>query len=412
MLGHEIKLPKPDLKKTGYRGGERIGMLMSGGPASGANAVISTFSMLAIDNNIEVYGFQNGFEYLQDYALEKRHLFGEGEVYSRMTRDVIRFRNQGGSILHTARANPGRNIEKLADLEDEKKTEPLRCILNALGDLGVGALVSIGGDDTLKIANLLSNLGMPVVHVPKTIDNDYHGIPWTFGYWTAVTTARNVLLNLRRDAETTNSWFVVEMMGRKAGWITYGAGVAGEADLMLSAEDFPGEIDVENVIDELTEYIINHERCDKQYGVICLAESLVEKFPKALRPTETDTHSNINLASARIGEVVADGVKEAYVRKTGRKKKVTPFTVGYDTRCAAPDSFDVVMSSMLGFGAFKLVANGQFGQMVSLSENFDVVGVPFSELVDEKTLVTKNRTVPIGSDFYVLQRMLSWNPAP
>jgi 6-phosphofructokinase 1 len=410
MFTHKIKFPKPKLSKAGYKGGERIGMLMSGGPASGANAVISTFAILALDNDIEVLGFQSGFEYLQDYQLEKRHLFGEGEVYSRLTRDIVRVRNLGGSVLTVARTNPSRFIKKLSDLKDKEKVKPLKNILNAFEDLGVGALVTIGGDDTLKIANLLHQMGMPIIHVPKTIDNDYYGIPWTFGYWTAVGAARNVLLNLKRDAETTRSWFIVELMGRKAGWITYAAGVAGESDLMLSAEDFPHNITIEKLSEDIAEFIISRERKDRPHGVICIAESLVAKLPKTLQPKQRDRHKNIKLSDAKIGDRLAVGAKKMYKKKTGRAKKITPFAVGYDIRCPSPNSFDVLMSCMLGYGAYKLIAHGSFGRMVSVTENFDVKGVPFAELINPKTLMTRNRTVPINSDFYNLQRMLSWNP--
>jgi ATP-dependent phosphofructokinase / diphosphate-dependent phosphofructokinase len=411
MFGFTAKFPKLDYTKIGYKGGRRFGMLMSGGPASGANAVISTFSMLAIDNDIDVLGFYNGFEFLEDYTLEKRRLFGEGEVYFKIDREIIQLRNRGGSVLKVSRANPGRMIDSIVDLKDPKKSKPLQNVLEAFESLGVGVLVTIGGDDTLKIANLLHELGMPVVHVPKTIDNDYYGIPWTFGYWTAVEAARNVLLNLKRDAETTDSWFVVELMGRKAGWITYAAGIAGEADLELSAEDFPdGEIDLDKLVGDLADYLISREKKGKPYGVICVAESLVTKLPKNFQPKETDRHKNVILSSARIGELIADRVREAYKEKTGRSKKVTPFNVGYDIRCPQPNSFDVVMSCMLGYGAFKLITAKQFGHMVSVTENFDVKSVPFAELIDPKTLHTKTRVVPIESDFYNLQRMLSWNP--
>ncbi len=410
MFRPKTKFPDLDLGKNGYKGGKRIGVLMSGGPASGANAVISTFAIMGIDNGCDVIGFQGGYEYLQDYSLDKRHLFGEGEVYSKLTRDIVKYRNVGGSILTVSRANPGRQIKTFADLDDPEKSKPLRNILNALDDLGIGVLVTIGGDDTLKIANLLYRLGMPVVHVPKTIDNDYYGIPWTFGYWSAVQTARDVLLTLRRDAETARSWFVVEMMGRKAGWLTYGAGIAGETDLMLSAEDFSGTLDMEQLVDQLSDYIIDRERKDKRYGVICLAEGLVEKLPEKLRPRQKDMHQNIKLSDARLGDVVAESVKKAYKKKTGRKKKITPFVVGYNTRCVQPNSFDVVMSCMLGYGAYKLIAEKKYGCMVSVSETFDVNGVSFEELVDPETLVTKNRTVPLDSDFFTLQKMLSWDP--
>ena len=410
MLKNE-NFQEMNLKQNGFKQGEKLGILMSGGPASGANAVISTFTALAIDNNYPVIGFHEGFTYLQNFSKDNPTTMQEGETFTNLQRNITEHRNRGGNIIGTARANPSSNIKTYEDLKDPQKSAPLKNVLDAFEYLGIGALVTIGGDDTLKLGNILFQLGVPTVHVPKTIDNDYFGIPWTFGYWTAVETARELLLNLKRDADTAKSWFIVELMGRKAGWITYGAGIAGESDLMLAREDFEDkDISYEELIAYLTDFIIEHEKNGKRSGVICLAEGLAEILPSALKPKVLDEHKNVHLSLARLADKVTESVTIAYKEKTGKKKKITPFNIGYDIRCANPNSFDTVMSSMLGYGAFKLLSENKFGNMVSVTDNFDITPVPFSELIDAKTLKTKNRNVPPDSDFYKFQRMLGAIP--
>ena len=154
-------------------------------------------------------------------------------------------------MIGTARTNPARMCRIPADLADPERTAPLRTVHAALDSLGVDALVSIGGDDTLKTANKFKMFQdtcpperqrIPVVHVPKTIDNDYLGIDFTFGYFTAVETLAGEIRNLLADAEATASYFLAETMGRSAGWLAYGAAIAGEASLVISVEDIDGQL--------------------------------------------------------------------------------------------------------------------------------------------------------------------------
>ena len=162
-----------------------------------------------------------------------------------------RTRNTRGIMIGTARTNPGKDVSHPSHLADPKRTAPLRTVHQALVSLGVDALVSIGGDDTLKTANKFKMFQdhlpagekrIAVVHVPKTIDNDYRGIDFTFGYFTAVETLANEIRNLLADAEATRGYFIVETMGRSAGWLAYGAAIAGEASLVLSVEDLDDEL--------------------------------------------------------------------------------------------------------------------------------------------------------------------------
>ncbi len=393
----------------GYKGHKKIAVVFSGGPAPAANAVISSVSLNFLNERIPVVGFFNGFEYLEKFDPGDRYSLVEGLHFEHLDNNISGIRNRRGVYLKTSRANPGKDIHSRQDLDDPKKSAKLHSILNALDFLGIGFLVTIGGDDTLKTANFLSILGLPVLHIPKTIDNDYFGIPWTFGYWSAVQTAKEVLLNINADAESTSSYFIAELMGRKAGWITYAAGVAGEAVMMLSSEDVEGdELDIEALSETIVEKILLRERYNKYYGVIAVAEGLADRLPDRYKPTETDKHGNLIFGTAFVGRVIGDRVSQIYEAKTGRKKKITYKQIGYETRNVPPISFDVVLGSMLGFGVVKLFKQGKFNTLVSVSDHFDVIGVPFSELIDPDTMLTRLRTVPKGSDFFELKEALTF----
>ena len=395
----------------GYKNGKKVGMVFSGGPASAANTVISSAALGFINSGVSVIGFYNGFEHLEKFEKYNPYSLLDKVHYVTFDASVSRIRNERGVFLRTSRANPGKEIASPDDLKDAKKTKPLQNILDAFEHLNVGALVTIGGDDTLKIANFLNMMGLPVIHVPKTIDNDYFGIPWTFGYWTAVEVTKNSILNLRADAESTDAYFIIEIMGRKSGWLTYAAGIAGEAVRMVASEDFENQsMDIEALCESFVDLIIKRERENKHYGVICVAEGLVEKLPEQYRPHEVDKHGNVIYGRAEIAKLLAEKTKQIYKKKTGKSKKINDKQIGYETRSAQPVSFDVVLGSMLGYGAIKLFTEMKFGHMVSVSDNFDIIAIPFLELVDERTLVTKVRNVPQGSDLFTLKEALSYRP--
>ena len=224
---------------------KRVAMLFSGGPAPAANAVISTCAASFAKSGIEVVGVLHGYRHLMEFGPD--HAMEEGRDYVILDSKALnRTRSQRGIIIGTARANPGKLIQSPADLDDAKKTAPMKTTYEALLSLGVDALISIGGDDTLKTANKFKlyqdtlpddAYTIPVVHIPKTIDNDYHGIDFTFGYFTAVEVLAGELRNLLADAEASESYFVAECMGRSAGWLAYGAAIASEASLAISVED-------------------------------------------------------------------------------------------------------------------------------------------------------------------------------
>ncbi|NQT36601.1 MAG: 6-phosphofructokinase [Planctomycetes bacterium] len=415
----------------------RVAILFSGGPAPAANAVISTAAVSFLRNNIEVVGIMHGYSHLVEFAPD--HPMEEGRDYIQITHHSLkRTRNSPGILIGTARANPGRNVSDPAHLKDPERVAPLKTAYDALVSIGVDALISIGGDDTLKTANKFQRFQdelpeesprIPVVHLPKTIDNDYMGIDFTFGYFTAVDTLAMEIRNLLADAESAQSYFVAETMGRSAGWLSYGAAIAGEASLVISVEDITGKYAaVEETTDaktgekqtrqvmnlpEVTKRIVatmrvREESEGKPYGVIVVAEGLAEYLPyKEIKGVPRDEHGHIAISKLNLSRFFAELIGEEYTRQTGRKRKMTGLTLGYECRCARPNAFDVMLGSQLGVGAYRaLVEKRLNGVMVSVSGQLDLNYVPFEKLVDPDTLVTVVRFIKQDSDFHRLARFL------
>jgi len=384
----------------------KVALLFSGGPAPAANAVITSAALSFLDRGIGVLGILDGFTHLQGFS-ESSPLV-EGRHFQTLTTAISGIRNQRGIFIRSARANPGKDVKSKADLADSGKTAKLVASVTALRSIGTTALVTMGGDDTLKTANFMNVLGMPTIHIPKTIDNDYYGIAWTFGYWTAVDVARQALLNLKADADSTNAYFLVELMGRSAGWMTYAAGVAGEACATVAAEDLDGDLDPDELACKFADLIIARERDGRRAGLICIAEGLAERLGEAHKPKEVDAHGNVYYGRAELCRTLAEKTMALYRERTGKEKKINPKQVGYETRCAEPTAFDVVLGAMLGHGAWRLHSEGRFGHMVSVAENLDIRAVPFSDLIDPETMKTKVRLVPRDGDLFKLKGALSY----
>ena len=321
-------------------GPKRVGIIFSGGPAPAANAVISAAAFAFLEDKREVVGFFHGYSNLVDYHPVSHRLLPDVHYRIFDASDVRGLRNERGICIGTARTNPGKGIECPDDLEDPVKTKRLQNVYSALVDLEIDALISIGGDDTLKTANLLYEFQnrlpedarrVHVVHLPKTIDNDYRGIDFTFGFFTAVDFMAKELLNLRADSRATSSWFIVETMGRKAGWLPYGVAIAGEANLVLAAEDLKGDLvtddghlDVEALADRIIDLIISREERDrKHYGTVVLAEGLAEALPESyIAGVHRDEHGHLSLGKVNLAEMMATVIAERYKARTGEPKKM------------------------------------------------------------------------------------------
>lgn len=415
---------------------KRVALLFAGGPAPAANAVISTAATSFLRQGIQVIGILHGYENLQEYGPNHPMLVGRDYtvIEHRMLR---RTRNSQGIMIGTARANPGKMVSHPDHLSDEERVAPLKRTYEALCSLDVDALVSIGGDDTLKTANKFKMFQdrlpegshrIPVVHVPKTIDNDYSGIDFTFGFFTAVDTLGTEIRNVLHDAEASGSYFVAESMGRSAGWLAYGASMAGEASMVISVEDITGELEgeedysnpetgeveqrrimnVDRVIDQMLRVIMAREKDRKRYGVIVIAEGLAEMLPMSyLEGIPRDDHGHISISHINLYQLFARLLAERYELETGKKRKITGIQLGYEARCAKPNAYDVMLGSQLGVGAYRaLYEEGLNGVMVSVLGQLDLQFVPFEKLVNQETLVTKVRFIERGSDFYRLARFL------
>ena len=317
---------------------------------------------------------------------------------------------------------------------DPELVAPLRRVYEGLCSLEVDALISIGGDDTLKTANKLKLFQdqlpagarrFPIIHLPKTIDNDYSGIDFTFGFFTAVETLAEEIRNLNFDAAAGRSYFLCEAMGRSAGWLAYGAAIAGEASMVLSVEDIRGALAeqevvnqetgesrkvmaLERVIDRMVDMMMAREREGRHYGTIVIAEGMAEYLPaKYLEGISRDDHGHINISSVNLAAMISALLGERYTERTGRTRKINGLQLGYESRCAPPHAYDVMLGSQLGVGAYRaLVEEKLNGVMVSVSGQLDLHYVPFEELVDPVTLVTKVRFIEPESDFYRLARFL------
>ena len=355
-------------------------------------------------------------------------------VFSR--RDLRGVRNEPGVIIGTARVNPGRQIACDADLDDAEKSRALRSVYEGLRYLKLDALISIGGDGTLMTANYLHQYAARIddgyhcriIHLPKTIDNDYDGIDFAFGFFSAVDNIAKQLLNLRADAHATSSYFIVQTMGRQAAWLAYGAATAGEADLVVGVEDAYSYADPDGILslDLLAEAIVNmileRQKDGNHFGVVVLAEGLSDYLPAAiLKGAPRDTHGNLRYGQVPIAQYVAVAVGDVYKKKTGQQRAFKTAQFGYESRSCPPHAFDVLLGSQLGIGAYRALVEEELdAHMVSVHGQLSLRYVPFAQLIDGETLTTRVRYVPEDSDYARLARYLEsrtargrvWGPGP
>lgn len=413
----------------------RVAILFAGGPAPAANAVITSAAFTFLNAGIEVIGIKHGYSNLIDFDPSQPLM--EGKQYFKITHERLEFsRTEPGIMIGTARSNPGKSVSSPEHLRDPERSAPLSRVYKALRSLGVDALISIGGDDTLKTANKMklyqdtlpeSEVRMPVIHLPKTIDNDYSGIDFTFGYFSAAEVLAEEIRNLNRDAAAGQAYFLCEAMGRSAGWLAYGAAIAGDACMVLSVEDIAGPLkktetvkqedgtekvrtvmDLDAVVNKMVSMMIAREKAGRNYGCIVIAEGLAEYLPMSyLEGVARDDHGHIAISNIAVGKAFATMLADAYKKATGKSRKVNGIQLGYESRCCIPTAFDVMLGSQIGVGAYRaLIEEKKNGVMVSVGGQFNISFVPFETLVDPKTLVTKVRFIEPGCDFHRMARLL------
>lgn len=326
----------------------RIGVLTGGGDCPGLNPVLRGIVRKAIAEQYEVMGFLRGWAGLI-----------EGE-YKILNRDSVSgILPLGGTILNTSRTN----VYK--DPEDVKK------VVHNFRSLKLEALIAIGGDDTLGIAQkLYKNEKLPTIGIPKTIDNDLDGTDCTFGFDTAVNIAMEAIDRLHTTAASHNRVMVVELMGRTAGWIALQAGIAGGADVILIPE-------IESSVEEVCEVIRSRQKHGKNFSIVAVAEGA--KLGKDLihKGGELDQFGHEKLGG--VGEALAREIEA----RTGFETRVT--VLGHLQRGGTPTAFDRVLGTRFGVKAVELVKNREYGKMVSL-RGTKIVAVDLSEAVSRLKL--------------------------
>lgn len=318
---------------------QRIGIVTGGGDCPGLNAVIRAVAKSAALRGWKSVGILGGYEGLlepqQHRALHYRDLDG--------------LLARGGTILGTA--NRGRYAAKVGHGESRRlPRELLEETKAGFEKLGLTALVSIGGDGSLSIAQQLFEVGLPIVGVPKTIDNDLNGTLFTFGFESAVNCATDALDRLQTTAESHNRVMVLEVMGRYAGWIALYAGVAGGADVILIPE-IPFRFEF------LERKIAERERQGRHFTIVIVAEGA--RAPGADYVT---SEKSTKPGEARLGGIGAQVAAEIE-RRTGKESRCC--VLGHLQRGGSPTTFDRVLCTSFGAEAVELVARGEFGRMVS-----------------------------------------------
>jgi len=336
---------------------ETIGVLTGGGDCPGLNSVIRAVVRSALKNGYQVLGFRYGWK----GAIENAYIALDDQSVSGIL-------PKGGTILGTSRTNPYKNEGGVDKVKETFKKNDLK------------ALIAIGGEDTLGVANKLCQEGLPVVGVPKTIDNDLSATDYTFGYDTALNIAMECIDRLHTTAESHNRVMVVEIMGRHAGWITMEAGLAGGADVILIPE-----IPVD--LNEVCELIKQRHTRGKTFSIVAVAEGAVLKEGGMVADQKLDQFGHVRLGG--IGNLIGEEIE----KRTGYETRVT--VLGHIQRGGSPTAFDRVLGTRFGVHAFALAREGKFGQMVSLN-GAKIVSVPLADAVGEL------KTVP--SDYYELAR--------
>lgn len=369
----------------------RTAILVGGGPAPGINGVIYAATMEACRHNLEVFGIYNGFKYLIEGRLVGIPLLAETVAY---------IHQEGGSILHTARANPTKSAGALA-----------KCV-QALTDAKIDCLVSIGGDDTAYSASQVARYAQETmgvrlcsVHVPKTIDNDLplpDDIP-TFGYETARSLGAQLTMNLKRDAATNHHWFLVLTMGRKAGHLALGIGTSAVATLTLIPEEWGGQsIRLQEVVDILATAVLLRMLEGKPYGVAILAEGILENLAvedlKELDHVQRDEHGHIRLAEVNFLDILKRNLDQDLTQMDVHTRFIK-HTLGYELRCARPTAYDIEYTRSLGEAAIDFLVDGGTNAIITMQKG-QIVPIPYDKMIDPETGRTGVRMVNIDSYHY------------
>lgn len=348
----------------------RIGVLTGGGDCPGLNAVIRGVTKPAQDYGMTVYGIRDGFEGLV-----------EGKASELRNEDVSGILSQGGTILGSSNKGDPFHwpVSKNGEIVIEDRSAEVIKNYNAWN---LDAIIAIGGDGTMHICNKLSKLGLNVVGVPKTIDNDLDATDVTFGHDSAVFVVSEALDRLHTTASSHHRVIVVEVMGRYAGWIALHGGLAGGADIILIPE-------IPFSWDKIYDKILKRELMGKRFSLVCVAEG-AKPVGGQLVTRGTDKKRTDPLQLGGIGKVVADSIE----KDTGRETRVT--VLGHLQRGGSPTPYDRILSTKFGSFAIDLVADKKFGRMVALKGS-EIKNIKIEDAISKQKLVSPDNQAVIAA---------------
>jgi ATP-dependent phosphofructokinase / diphosphate-dependent phosphofructokinase len=328
----------------------RIGVLTGGGDCPGLNAVIRGIVRKGINQHgHEFVGFRHGWAgLLRNEAVD---------LTNETTRGIL---HRGGTILGSSRTNPYKQdggAEKVREAMERRR---------------IDALIPIGGEDTLGVARRLVDDGVPVVGVPKTIDNDLAGTDFTFGFQTAVQIATDAIDRLHTTAESHNRVIIVEVMGRHAGWIATYSGIAGGADVILVPER-PFDVD------EVCNRIRRRHSGGSTFSIVVVAEGATPQGGDVVSEhAGTDAFGHVRLGG------IAVALEKAIEERTGFESRMT--ILGHVQRGGTPVAYDRVLGTRFGVAAIDTASEGDYGKMVAL-RGTEIVRVPLDEALSEPKLL-------------------------
>ena len=324
----------------------KIGVLTGGGDCPGLNAVIRAVVRASMQYDWDIIGIKNGWKGLID-----------GDIVLLTDYSVSGILPKGGTIIGTSRTNPFKNPDGIQKVEDNIKK------------FGLDAIVAIGGDDTLSVALKLHQKGLPIVGVPKTIDNDLSGTDYTFGFDTAISIVTEAIDRLHTTAESHHRVIVVEVMGRHAGWIATVSGIAGGADEILIPE-LPFNIE------EVCKHLRARYEHGKKFSIVVVAEGAK---PKGDEMAITQNDEKDEFGHVRLGGIGHSLAREIEIRMNV-ETRVT--ILGHVQRGGTPTAHDRVLATRFGVAAIELIKNGDYGKMVALRGD-KILAVPLEEAVSK-----------------------------
>ena len=329
----------------------KIALITSGGDCQGLNAAIRGVgkSLFQRMDNVEIYGMYDGYRGLI-----------EGDYKYMEPQDLSGILTEGGTILGTSRQNyvPGK------DIVDDKGNSVIPSMLQTYNRLNLDCLVIMGGNGTQKSAQLIADAGMNVITLPKTIDNDIWGTDTTFGFQSAVDIATNVIDYIHSTASSHSRIFVVELMGRDAGWLTLNAGIGSGADVILIPE-------IPYDLNKVAELIEERNRQGKRYSIIACAEGAVSVDDIKL-DEEASRRKRENSRHSTVSYEIADRLEKL----TGKEARVT--VPGHYQRGGPPCPYDRVLATQFGVAAADLIINKQYGRMVAV-QGGQIVSIPLED---------------------------------